>query len=109
MLSKGRARRSSSATGKKQPLALNAALHDFAASVGIARKLREYSVVTSWEAIVGEQIAMVDKPQRVDKGILYVAVASAPWRAELNMRRREMIEKINVAVGKKVVQEIRFR
>ena len=90
-------------------MALNAALNNFAASVGITRKLREYSVITSWDAIVGEQIARVAKPQRVDNKILFVAVASAPWRAELSMRRNEIIEKINTAVGKKVVLDIRFR
>jgi len=90
-------------------LAFDTALNEFAASVGITKKLREYNVLTSWETIVGEQIAKVSKPQRIENGILHVAVGSAPWRAELSMRRREMIEKINTAVGKKVVREIRFR
>jgi predicted nucleic acid-binding Zn ribbon protein len=96
-------------TARKQPLAFNAALNEFAASVGITKKLREYSVLTSWETIVGEQIARVAKPQRIDNKILLVAVTSAPWRTELSMRRREIIEKINTAVGKRVVQDIRFR
>jgi len=90
-------------------LAFNAALNEFAASVGITKKLREYNVLTSWEEIVGEQIAKVAKPQRIDNRVLLVAVASAPWRAELSMRRREIIEKINAAAGKKVLQDIRFR
>ena len=90
-------------------MAFNTALNEFAASVGITKKLREYNVLTSWEMIVGEQIAKVAKPQRIDNRILLVAVASAPWRAELSMRRREIIEKVNAAVGKKVLQDIRFR
>jgi predicted nucleic acid-binding Zn ribbon protein len=109
MLSKGRVRRSTPATAKKQPLAFNTALDEFAASLGITKKLREYNVLTSWETIVGEQIAKVAKPQRIDNRILLVAVASAPWRTELSMRRREIMEKINAAVGKKVLQDIRFR
>jgi hypothetical protein len=36
-------------------------------------------------------------------------VSSAPWRAELTMRRAEIIEKINGIAGTKVVREIRFR
>jgi predicted nucleic acid-binding Zn ribbon protein len=90
-------------------LAFDTALREFTASVGITKKLREYNVLTSWETIVGEQIARVAKPQRIDNGILHVTVGSAPWRAELSMRRREMIEKINTAVGKEAVREIRFR
>lgn len=102
-------RRSTPATTKKQPLSLNTALNEFVSSMGITKKLREYNVLTSWEMIVGEQIAKVATPQRIDNRILLVAVASAPWRAELSMRRREIIEKINAAVGKRVVQDIRFR
>ncbi len=107
MSSKVRAGRSPSA--KKQPLAFNAALNDFTSSLGITKKLREYNVVTSWEELVGEQIAKVAKPQRVENGVLFVSVASAPWRAELTMRRREIVERINAVIGKKVVQDIRFR
>jgi predicted nucleic acid-binding Zn ribbon protein len=109
MLKKGRAARSTSGAVKKQPLALNAALNDLVANLGIARKLREYNAITSWETIVGEQIARVSKAQRIDNGVLYVEVASAPWRAELSMRRREITEKINAAAGKRIVHDIRFR
>lgn len=94
---------------KKQPLALNAALAQFTASIGITRKLREVSVVTDWEVLVGEQIAKVARPQRMENGVLFVAVSSAPWRAELTLRRREIIEKINATAGTKVVREIRFK
>ena len=90
-------------------MAFDAALNDFTSSLGITKKLREYNVVTSWETLVGEQIAKVAKPQRVENGVLFVSVASAPWRAELTIRRREIIERINTGLGKKVVQDIRFR
>lgn len=90
-------------------MALNTALNDLVASLGITKKLREYNAITSWESVVGEQIAKVAKPQRIDNGVMYVAVSSAPWRVELSMRRREIAEKINAAAGKRVVQDIRFR
>ncbi len=66
-------------------------------------------MITSWSEIVGPQIAKVTVAQRIEKGTLFVAVSSSPWRAELTMRRREMIEKINRFLGKKVVEDIRFR
>ena len=90
-------------------MALHDALNDFASSLGITRKLREYNIVTSWDDIVGTQIGRVAKPQRIERGVLFVAVASAPWRAELSMRRREIIQRINDSVGKKVILDIRFR
>lgn len=94
---------------KKQPLELRSALNNLVHDLGITRRLREYDVVTLWDKIVGEQIARVATAQRVDQHVLYVAVPSASWRAELTMRKREIIEKINHAVGHSVVRDIRFR
>jgi len=58
---------------------------------------------------VGDQIAKVTVAKRMENGVLFVEVANAPWRAELTMRRGEIARKINAAVGKNVVKEIRFR
>lgn len=71
--------------------------------------MKQYDVITTWESIVGEQIAKVTKVQRIDNGVLYIGVATAPWRAELTMKRTDIIEKINRAVGRHIVKEIRFR
>jgi len=77
--------------------------------LGITKTLRQYDVITSWQEIVGDQIAKVAKAERMENGTLFVSVASAPWRAELTMKRQEIIGKINAAMGGKVVREIRFR
>ena len=94
---------------KKQPLAFESALGNLVRELGISRRLREYDVITLWGKIVGEQIAKVAKPQRIENGVLLVEVTSAPWRAELSMRRQEIVEKINSAVRQRVVKDIRFR
>lgn len=96
-------------TGKKSPVPIGEALGAFAAELGIAGRLREYEAVTRWEAIVGERIARVARPLRVEKGVLVVNVESAPWRAELTLRRREILAKINSALGGPVIGDIRFR
>jgi predicted nucleic acid-binding Zn ribbon protein len=84
-------------------------LHELASQLGIQRTLKQYGVITSWEEIVGEQIARVAAPQRIDNGTLYVTVSTAPWRAELSMRRREIIQKVNQHAGAEVIRDIRFR
>jgi predicted nucleic acid-binding Zn ribbon protein len=85
------------------------ALRKLTGSLGITTKLSEYEVITGWDRIVGEQIARVTTAERIDHGILYVAVRSAPWRNELTMRRLEILDLVHGAVGRKVVREIRFR
>jgi len=100
-------RRGASTTQLPRPVgtALRQLVHD----LGIERTLKEYDVITSWESIVGAQVAKVTKAQRIQNGTLIVSVASASWRAELTMRRLEIRDKINAYVGKEIVREIRFR
>jgi predicted nucleic acid-binding Zn ribbon protein len=86
-----------------------AALEDLVRRLGIARTLRQYNVLTSWSTIVGAQVARVTEAERVDKGVLTVRVATAAWRAELSMKRLEILEKIKAAVGPTTIHEIRFR
>ncbi len=91
------------------PKSAAAAIQELIHRLGITRTMKQYDVITTWEAIVGEQIAKVTKVQRIDNGILYIGVATAPWRAELTMKRTDIMEKINRAVGRHIVKEIRFR
>ena len=93
----------------KQPQLLGQALHQLVHDLGIDKPLSEFEVITSWSAIVGEQISRVSTAQRIENGVLFVAVSTAPWRAELSLRRREIAEKINHYTGRKVVSDIRFR
>ncbi len=91
------------------PKPISTAINNFTGQLGITKKLRQYSVLTLWEEIVGEQIAKVTTAQRVENGVLYVGVATAPWRAELTMRKREIMQKIQLAVDKNAIKDIRFR
>ncbi len=106
----GRAgRRKKSAGRSRSPQALGDALEQLAQDLDIAKPLNRYAVLTSWGEIVGEQIAKVATAERVEDGVLIVRVTTAPWRAELSLRRAEILEKVAARVGKGVVREIRFR
>jgi predicted nucleic acid-binding Zn ribbon protein len=91
------------------PRHVGGALHELAHNLGIEKTLKNYDVLTSWQSIVGEQIARVTTVQRIESGILFVSVSTAPWRAELTMRRQEIMKKVNAAVGRDVIKDIRFR
>jgi len=87
---------------------LGEAIRDLVQSLGIRSKLQEYEAVIQWEGIVGEQIAKVTTATRITKGVLFVKVKTGTWRNELTIRKREIIEKINTALGEKVVGDIKF-
>lgn len=94
---------------KKYPEPFAVALDKFVHQIGITKKMKQFSVVTSWPEIVGERIAKVTEAERIENGILFVKTATAPWRNELTMRRLEIMEKVNTAAGSRIVKEIRFR
>jgi predicted nucleic acid-binding Zn ribbon protein len=88
---------------------VSAGLADLVASLGIDGTLRRYAVIAGWAEVVGDQIAKVTTPQRMENGVLFVSVKTAPWRAELSMKRLEIMRKLNAAAGAQVVRDIRFR
>lgn len=109
-LKTGRAgRRSRSKGPQRSPVQVSQAMGDLFKHLGIQSTVRQYDVLNAWAEIVGEQIARVTTAQRIERGILFVSVATAPWRAELMMRRPEILKKLNREAGGVVIREIRFR
>jgi len=85
-----------------------AALEEFVHDLGIGGTLRRYDVLTLWREIVGEQVAKASRPERIEKGVLLVRVETAPWRAELSLRKTEIMKRIAEVVGNGIVNDIRF-
>jgi len=110
-LSAARAGRRRKATGGTpgRPVPIRDAMLSLVKDLGIAPKMAQYDVIAAWPDVVGPQIARVTDPERMENGILYVAVSTAPWRAELAMKRLDLIEKLNKRIGTRVLNDIRFR
>ena len=64
-------------------------------------------VLTDWPAIVGPALARVTAPRRLQGGTLAVA-CSGPIAMELQHLSGELIARINAAVGRPLVQRLRF-
>lgn len=86
---------------------LETAIQELVEKLGL-RKIREYDAVTRWPDIVGEQIARVTEAVRIDRGVLVVRVKNGPWRNELTMRKREILEKTNSHLKDVQIRDIRF-
>lgn len=93
----------------RYPVSMGEALESFLARTGMVGTLRQFDVLTRWDTIVGEQIARVTRAERIEHGVLIVTVTTAPWRAELTLRKREILRRVNEAVGGRAVHEIQFR
>ena len=78
-------------------------------SLGIEKQIEQYKIFDAWNTIVGEQVAKVAQPERMQAGTLIVSVTNAPWRAELTYRKKELLEKIQQTLNSKSITDIRFR
>jgi predicted nucleic acid-binding Zn ribbon protein len=76
---------------------------------GLERGIREQDLFQRWEEIVGPAIARQATPNRLRNGLLWLHVVDSAWRQELSLMRRELVAKINAALGEELVKDIRLR
>ena len=62
-----------------------------------------------WDETVGETIAQNARPTVFKGGLLYVNVTSSPWIHQLQFFKKDIIDKLNMALGQKVLDDIKFR
>lgn len=87
---------------------IKSSIEELVESLGIRHKIAEYDAVVRWESIVGEHISRAADAVRIVKGVLVVKVKSSTWRNELSLRKKEIIDTLNNALGEEVVKDIRF-
>ncbi|HAV24388.1 MAG: hypothetical protein A3H45_12740 [Ignavibacteria bacterium RIFCSPLOWO2_02_FULL_55_14] len=84
------------------------ALEGLIKDLGIEPKLREYEAVLRWEEAVGAHIAKIATAERIQNGVLGVRVTNGTWRYELTLRKKDLIAKLNSALGAEIVKDIRL-
>src|SRR5690606_25783945 len=78
------------------------------AAAGLESTTDVWRLAEAWPAALGPHIAKRATPLRLVRGELVVAVADAVWRQELALLAPQVAAKLNGAVGREVVQRIRF-
>jgi predicted nucleic acid-binding Zn ribbon protein len=74
--------------------------------LGIQKKVKHYRAMEVWADVVGERIAKVTEPVRVDHGKLFVRVHNAPWRNELTFLKRNILNNLNNTLDGRVIKDI---
>ena len=91
-----------------KPITVGAVINDLCRNWGIEKRLQEYAALSHWPHVVGERIAKETQPLGVKGGKLFLYVEKAVWRNELNFLKRDLILKLNQAVGTSLIREIVF-
>ena len=62
-----------------------------------------------WETAVGEVIADNARPAAFKGNLLLVHVNSSPWLHQLQFLKKDIIDKVNAALGDDLVADIKFK
>lgn len=71
---------------------------------------KELTVIWSlWDTAVGKAVAENARPEAFKGKLLLVNVTNSIWLHQLQFLKKEIIAKINDAMGKELVEEIKFK
>ena len=62
---------------------------------GLARQMEYQKLLEDWPRLVGAGVARVTRARSVRAGVLVVEVPSSAWAMELNLRRRQIMARLN--------------
>jgi predicted nucleic acid-binding Zn ribbon protein len=91
-----------------EPEKIGGLISNLLSRLGFASRLEKQNAVTMWPNIVGPKIAEETKALRIDGETLVVKVARAAWRQQLTFMKEELLAKLESAVGKGSIKDIRF-
>jgi predicted nucleic acid-binding Zn ribbon protein len=78
--------------------------------LGLKERLHETEVLEAWSKIVGDFIAAHSSPVALREGILYVRVLQPALHYELEqVSKIEILRKLKLRFGGKVIKDVRFR
>ncbi|NMB49322.1 MAG: DUF721 domain-containing protein [Bacteroidales bacterium] len=72
-------------------------------------KIAEQRAVGAWRELLGSGVSSYTKNVYLKRNILYVQLTSSVLRAELQMNKQNLIEKLNEAAGMPIVHDIVLR
>jgi len=96
-------------TKAKTPRVLGSLMSDVYRKIGRTEAYDEYKTLQIWEKVVGDTIAKVTVIEKMKDGELYVRVRNPSWRMELNFRKRDIVNRLNKAIGYEMIRAIIFK
>jgi len=90
----------------RRPAAVSDLLSTLLRGTPAELRLNEGRIWVVWDEAVGKRIATHAQPAAFRDGTLTIHVDSAPWMQQLNFLKKELISKVNEALGEEKVKEI---
>ncbi len=91
-----------------QPRTIGDALREAIRHFKIEKPMEQHKALYLWDNVVGDQIAHVTTPLKIEKNILFVAVDSPVWRNELMFLKRKILADLNQLLTRNTIKDIKF-
>jgi predicted nucleic acid-binding Zn ribbon protein len=85
------------------------AVNGFLQSQELAQMLRPHLAKVHWATVVGPQVAGVTQVEAVRDGVLVVRVKNSVWANELTLLKTDMLRRLNLELGGRVITDIHFK
>jgi predicted nucleic acid-binding Zn ribbon protein len=93
---------------KKGPIKLDTVLAAVLEEHGVKKQVERMGVLDLWGGLVGEHVAAVTRAKSVSDATLFVEVRTSAWLMELNMMRRDFLDRVNEALPDVPLERIVF-
>ncbi len=93
---------------RTEPRSIGQLIEQFVDSSGARDSYDAQRICYLWAEIMGPTINRHTARRWVDAGTLHVVITSAPLKSELGMMRTTIVDRLNEAAGKNVINAIAF-
>ena len=87
---------------------INTVIDSFLVKTGLSKGVGQQKALEVWEEVVGKKISENTEALSVNHGVLYIKTHSSAWAQELQLKKKEIILKINKKLKKKIITDLRF-
>lgn len=93
---------------KRQPKEIEGLLRAVMRNNGLETPWLQRRLVAAWDEIAGQIVAQYTESKVIRNQTLWVKITNPAVRADLQMRRSQLVAKLNEAVGASIITEIRI-
>ena len=87
---------------------IGGALKKLIKTAGLEKGIAQQKALEIWPGTVGETVSKNTEPISIEHGILKIKTTTPVWRQELQFQKKQIIEKLNKKLNKKLINDIRF-
>ena len=87
---------------------ISSIINGFLKKSGLSSGVDQQKAIEIWGDAVGKKIAENTEVISVEHGVLFIRADSPSWSQELQLKKKEILFKVNNKIGNKIIKDLRF-